>query len=86
MNEELIERLRDKWQHSEEDCYAAADALEAAEARAVEAERQLAAAREALALFACDCAPKIECADPSNCRNSIARAVLSDAPAPVSEP
>ncbi len=35
----LIARLRDKWQHSEEDCYAAADALEAAEARAVEAEQ-----------------------------------------------
>jgi hypothetical protein len=37
---------------------------------------QVAALREALALFTCDCAPKIECADPSYCRNSIARAAL----------
>ena len=35
--------------------------------------------RGALALFACDCAPKIECVDPKNCRNSIARAALAAA-------
>ena len=32
--------------------------------------------REALALFSCDCSPKIACVDPINCRNSIARAAL----------
>jgi chromosome segregation ATPase len=34
----LIERLRDKWKHSEEDCYAAADALAAMQARVSELE------------------------------------------------
>lgn len=47
-------------------------------ARATAAEVQVAALREALALFTCDCAPKIECADPSYCRNSIARAALEE--------
>lgn len=27
-DEGLVKRLRDKWQHSEDDCYAAADAIE----------------------------------------------------------
>ena len=45
--------------------------------RAERAEAQVAALREALALFTCDCTPKIECADPSYCRNSIARAALA---------
>ena len=26
--DDLVHRLRDKWQHSEEDCYAAADAID----------------------------------------------------------
>lgn len=51
-------------------CREAADEIERLRAR-------IAALREALALFACDCAPKIECVDPSNCRNSIARAALA---------
>jgi phytoene/squalene synthetase len=38
MSDDLVKRLRDKWQHSEEDCYAAADRIEKLEAalRAIE--------------------------------------------------
>jgi hypothetical protein len=47
MTDDLVKRLRDKWKHNEDDCYAAADRIEALERELAEERhsREIAAAK-----------------------------------------